>query len=142
MNLPLIIAAAESGITPGYVLGYVITFAVGAAVAWFGQSLRSSAQVQERLDEKAEAVVQEKFNALSNGLRAKIDGHDERIRRIEVAVDGLIEDRHQQELKVLNQLSAIRLLIAERGATKEQVDELTRRVGELTNQVTRMGGDR
>lgn len=133
----MIIAAVSDPITAEYVLGYVGTAAIGFGVAWFGQSLRGSAAVRERMERQAEQLVTEKFDTLSSGVRARLDGHDDRLVRIEQAIERFVDDRHNEKVAILNQLAAIRLLIAERAASKEQVEHLQQQITQLAALTTK-----
>lgn len=111
---------------------------VGVATHLLADWLRGGAAAREKLEAKAEEVIATKFDNLAEGLRTQIDGQGQRLDDLEGRIDELGAARHEHEMRIANELNAIRVAIAEKAASKQDVHALGQEVRDLTLKVTQL----
>lgn len=130
-------SSSDAKIWMGVLIGVLVGVVVQAFAAW----LRGSAATREKLEEKAEQVIAEKFDGLAAGITGRLDSHGERLDDVEERLKELGEERHQHEIKVANELNAVRVAIAQL-PTKHDHATLAEKLDALNNRVTELAASR
>lgn len=123
-----LLAEADSSTWQWWVLGMVGTMVTGIALEKFASRGRNSMAVRTRLERKAEQLMDARFEARANELNAQHRSLVGRVDRLESQQGELVRSQHLLEIKVVHEIGQLRLMIAERGANKDDIESILRAI--------------
>lgn len=115
----------------GLALAFVASLASGVVLEYVRNHIKGNNEVRNKLDAKADQLVTNKFEGLSGDFRRQLDGHGDRIKRVEGRLETLAEERHNDRLSIANEINALRTHIATTTASKSDVASLAVDINKL-----------
>jgi hypothetical protein len=118
---------------------------IGVALAYVGVKTAKIDKLEDRLQKKAEELVDARYSAMAREIRIQVDQFGEvvqemrhRLKMGDEKFDKDDEQRHKLELKTVQQLAELKTIISEKFASKADLESLRESMHRLSLELARM----